>query len=55
MHQIKINKEIVFKKENNNVEVFKEVKVYASDPWSMPAWPGKIRKLTLEGNTLTCL
>ena len=54
MHQIKINKEIVFKKENNNVEVFKEVKVYASDPWSMPA-TGKIRKLTLEGNTLTCL
>ena len=50
MLEIKINNESVFKKENKHAKAFKDVKVFAGDPWSMPAY-GKIRKLTLENKS----
>ena len=47
MFKIDINTALVFKIENHNPPVFRNVKVYAADPWHEPV-NGRIRNLMVE-------
>ena len=54
MFRIDIEGEEVHAVENSQPEEFKDVKVYASDPWH-DVQPGSIRKLVVESRVqVTC-
>ena len=52
IYRIKIDGEILLETENNLVQIFKDVQIYAADPWYTPV-DGKIRNFLVE--TKSCL
>ena len=52
VYYIDLNGDIVYTEENTDARTFKNVKVYAADPWSEPQ-PGSIRNLIIRSEDVT--